>query len=83
VPKKGKQQNWITWSDSQTKFLEEWKEQDYDPRKRPWFTGVMTAPENVVYWTAPYMFASTQEPGITAAIRWSDKASGKQWGGGL
>jgi two-component system sensor histidine kinase/response regulator len=79
VPKKGKQQNWITWSDSQTKFLEEWKEQDYDPRKRPWFTGVMTAPENVVYWTAPYMFASTQEPGITAAIRWSDKASGKQW----
>jgi PAS domain S-box-containing protein len=78
VPKKGMQQNWMTWSDSRTKVLDEWKEQDYDPRKRPWFSGVMTVPENVVYWTAPYLFASTQEPGITAAIRWADKASGKQ-----
>ena len=78
VPKKGKKQNWLTWSDSRTKVLDEWKDQDYDPRKRPWYTGVMTVPENVVYWTAPYQFASTQDPGITAAIRWTDKATGRQ-----
>ena len=79
VPKDGTKQHWLAWKGDQTQVADEWKEQDYDPRKRPWFTGVMQAPENVVHWTAPYLFASTQEPGITAAVRWADKSSGKQW----
>ena len=79
VPRKGAQQRWLAWKDAQTPLGEEWKKQDYDPRKRPWYTGVMSAPENRVFWTAPYIFQSTQEPGITAALRWTDKASGRQW----
>jgi PAS domain S-box-containing protein len=79
VPKKGKQQNWIVWEDARRRLSEEWKEQDYDPRKRPWFTGALSAPENKVFWTAPYMFQTTQEPGITASLRWTDKATGTQW----
>ncbi|MFZ2329672.1 MAG: response regulator, partial [Rhodoferax sp.] len=79
VPKSGKQQHWLAWKDARTRIGEEWKEQDYDPRKRPWFTGVMTAPENTVYWTAPYLFQTTQEPGITAAVRWTDAGNGRQW----
>jgi len=79
VPRKGKQQNWLVWEDARRRISEEWKEQDYDPRKRPWFTGALSAPENKVFWTAPYMFQTTQEPGITAALRWTDKATGRQW----
>ena len=55
VPTKGKQQRWLSWKDAQTSLADEWKEQNYDPRKRPWFTGVMGAPENVVFWTPPYV----------------------------
>ncbi len=78
VPLKGKQQHWLYWRDANSASTNEWKEQDYDPRKRPWFQGVMGAPENQVYWTEPYMFQTTQEPGITAAVRWKDGASGHQ-----
>ena len=79
VPRKGKQQNWLVWEDARRRISQEWKEQDYDPRKRPWFTGALAAPENTVFWTAPYMFQTTQEPGITAALRWRDKTTGTQW----
>jgi two-component system sensor histidine kinase/response regulator len=79
VPKKGKQQHWLTWKDAQTRTGEEWKEQDYDPRKRPWFAGALATPENQIHWTAPYIFQSTKDPGITAAVRWTDKKSGQQF----
>ncbi len=79
VPRKGQKQNWLVWENARQRISEEWKDQDYDPRKRPWFTGAMSAPENKVFWTAPYMFQTTQEPGITAALRWTDKSSGRQW----
>jgi len=79
VPRKGTQQNWLLWKDAATRVSEEWKAQDYDPRKRPWFTGAMGVPENQVYWTEPYLFQTTQEPGITAAVRWTDAATGRKW----
>ena len=78
VPKQGKQQHWLIWKDAITRQSEEWKEQDYDPRKRPWFTGAVATPENQIHWTAPYVFQSTKDPGITASIRWTDKRTGKQ-----
>ena len=78
VELKGRQQHWLTWKDGRTLVSEEWKDQDYDPRKRPWYAAVMAAPENVVHWTAPYMFATTQEPGITAAVRWTDANTGQK-----
>ena len=78
VPKQGKQQHWLIWKDALTRSGDEWKEQDYDPRKRPWFTGAVATPENQIHWTAPYVFQSTKDPGITASIRWIDKKTGKQ-----
>ena len=79
VPKKEKQQHWLLWKDAQTKVSEEWKEQDYDPRKRPWFSGALATPENQIHWTAPYVFQSTKDPGITASLRWTDKKTGQQF----
>ena len=44
---------------------------DYDPRKRPWFQGAMAKDlGDRVHWTQPYRFFTTQEPGITASVRW-------------
>ncbi len=78
VPKKGKQQHWLLWHEDRSAKGDEWKEQDYDPRKRPWFSGAMATPESQVYWTAPYIFQSTKDPGITASLRWTDKKTGRQ-----
>jgi two-component system sensor histidine kinase/response regulator len=77
VPQRGKQQHWLVWQDVRKPASDEWKEQDYDPRKRPWFVGAMATPENQIHWTAPYVFQTTGDPGITAAIRWIDPTSGE------
>jgi len=79
VAGQGKRQHWLLWKDARTSNGEEWKEQDYDPRKRPWFSGALATPENKIHWTAPYVFQSTQDPGITASIRWTDKKTGQQF----
>ena len=78
IPRKGQAQQWLSWKDATTRTGEETKPQDYDPRRRPWFSGAMATPEHQVHWTAPYVFQSTQEPGITASVRWQDKA-GVSW----
>ncbi len=48
---------------------------DYDPRKRPWFIGAIERAnqsgsyvDTPVFWTEPYTFFTTGEPGITASI---------------
>ncbi len=41
---------------------------DYDPRIRPWFTGAVEAGAGEVYWTEPYTFFTTGQPGITASV---------------
>ena len=52
---------------SQTDYRET---RNYDPRRRPWFTGAMTAAEGgQVHWTQPYTFLSTVDPGVTASRR--------------
>jgi len=79
VPKQGKQQRWLSWKGANSLSSEEWKEQDYDPRKRPWFSGAMATPENRIHWTEPYIFQSTKDPGITASVRWKDQKSGRQF----
>ncbi len=40
---------------------------DFDPRGRGWYQGALKT--DGVYWSAPYIFYTTQAPGITAAIR--------------
>jgi adenylate cyclase len=42
----------------------------YDPRTRPWYIGALNT--SGVYWTDPYIFFTTQIPGITAAIAYRD-----------
>lgn len=77
VPKTGTRQHWLIWADARTRSGEEWKEQDYDPRKRPWFSGALSTPEKQIHWTAPYVFQTTKDPGITASVRWKDDKTGK------
>jgi class 3 adenylate cyclase len=45
----------------------------YDPRSRPWFQLALdNPPDSVISWTDPYIFFTTEQPGITASIRWQD-----------
>ncbi len=48
----------------------EWREIDYDPRRRAWFTGLDGLADGVVSWTDPYLFFTTGELGITASGAW-------------
>jgi serine phosphatase RsbU (regulator of sigma subunit) len=66
---------WKEWSDSapEPSFREE--RLDYDPRARPWFAGAVdrlgpptTDEPTEIYWTEPYTFFTTREPGITASM---------------
>jgi PAS domain S-box-containing protein len=69
----GSQTYWITWSKDREIESVEMRERNYDARERPWFKGAMALPDdNSVYWTEPYIFFTTKEPGITAAMRWTD-----------
>ncbi|CAA6606397.1 Hybrid sensory kinase (modular protein) [Rhodospirillaceae bacterium LM-1] len=78
VETQGKRHQWLTWSDLNTVTKDEWKEADFDPRKRPWFQGAMAlSAETDVFWTEPYVFFDTNEPGITASMRFKDTLSGK------
>jgi class 3 adenylate cyclase len=42
----------------------------YDPRTRNWYQGALKT--NDVFWTSVYVFFTRREPGITAAIRYSE-----------
>ena len=42
------------------------KDDAYDPRTRPWYTLAVAHPDTTV-WTAPYVFATTGQPGVTVA----------------
>ncbi|MEL7116560.1 MAG: cache domain-containing protein [Pseudomonadota bacterium] len=41
-------------------------EDAFDPRTRPWYTEAVA--EDAAVWTNPYIFFSSQEPGITVAV---------------
>lgn len=48
-----------------------WKEDKlYDPRTRPWFQGALENETHEIFWTAPYTFFTTKDPGITASVKW-------------
>ncbi len=53
-------------------LVRSWTEEvDYDPRDRPWYGPPAAAdPEDeTVFWTEPYTFFATRDPGITASAR--------------
>ncbi|HEX5805445.1 MAG TPA: response regulator [Macromonas sp.] len=67
----GRQTFWLTWGEDHQLEKVEMRELDYDTRKRPWFQGAMAlASTDAIHWTDPYIFFTTKEPGITAAMRW-------------
>ncbi|MCG8618465.1 MAG: ATP-binding protein [Desulfobacterales bacterium] len=57
----------FTWRDKNKQVLAEKTDfQDtYDPRKRPWY--IKATREKSIIWTDPYIFFSSQKPGITSA----------------
>lgn len=68
------------WTDPRDEPTVTWRELNYDPRTRPWHQGAMRELPSPVtpgaspglYWTAPYTFFTTRQPGITAATRFID-----------
>jgi serine phosphatase RsbU (regulator of sigma subunit) len=64
----GTRVKWTEWTDGE-RTADEWREIDYDPRTRPWFEGALKHGEDEarIFWTEPYRFFTTQQPGITAA----------------
>ena len=55
----------LTWTDGALDPLrsELDSEDTYDPRQRPWYVPIDGGAD--WFWTAPYVFASSQQPGIT------------------
>ncbi len=76
---KGKKITRFLWRDKEKNLLAEKIDfQDtYDPRKRPWYKKAVK--EKSIIWTDPYVFFSSQKPGITSAGPLYDK-SGKLQG---
>lgn len=67
----GRKTYWITWSAQQEVEHVEMRELDYDARTRPWFKDAMALPDSrSIAWTAPYIFYTTHDAGLTAAMRW-------------
>ncbi len=62
-----------TWSENGGPLTEEIRPSAYDARVRPWFLGARKMPESQdIYWTEPYTFISTNTPGMSAVVRWTD-----------
>lgn len=72
------------WQDYDGEISTEWRESDYDPRQRPWYQSAVTYAQqhpdarDWVRWTEPYVFFTSQEPGITVVTTFRDPA-GKQF----
>lgn len=72
----------LQWANPREEPSVIWRDLNYDPRTRPWYQGAMhelPAPANAgmspgLYWTAPYTFFTTRQPGITGATRFINPA---------
>ncbi len=76
----GDRTRWLEWTDADPTPKVSWKTLDYDPRQRPWFKGALqqrklqerssgsARSDTRVFWTRPYTFYTTQQPGLTASI---------------
>ena len=63
----GERKTTMTWTTAENNVLQSdlMPLDKYDPRKRPWFIDALMA--NDVIWTEPYIFFTSQKPGITTA----------------
>ncbi len=64
---------WQLWS-ANNHLLKQWREKiDYRSQERPWYQlGIKAATDTQVSWTKPYIFYSTNEPGLTGVTRWKN-----------
>jgi hypothetical protein len=68
--------------DDEGRIQRAWQEpRPYDPRERPWYQRAVQTPGEM-RWTNPYIFYTTREPGITAAMGWRDD-QGTPWAVGF
>ena len=68
--------DWRRWRDGV--MLEEWRrETEVSPTQRPWFVGAMGHEPGARYWTEPYEFLTTSQPGISISTR-SETAAGSR-----
>ncbi len=62
---------WWEWAEDETRRTASEEPLDYDPRERPWYVGAVEGRQGAgqpwLYWTEPYTFFTTQDPGITAS----------------
>jgi two-component system, cell cycle sensor histidine kinase and response regulator CckA len=63
----GQRETRLTWRDAAFALVgEQGDPQDtYDPRQRPWY--IKSLREKAIVWTDPYIFFTSQKPGITIA----------------
>ena len=67
IPGRGESQHYVEWHPDGTRE-DRWERAAYDPRQRPWFIGALKSPgDRPVYWTEPYTFFTTHDPGITVS----------------
>ncbi len=70
VARWGSQRQWLAEHVGDSAPQPRWVEQQYDPRQRPWYLGALALPsDGTVFWSAPYTFFTTGDPGITASMR--------------
>ena len=51
--------------------VEEWTRQmDVSPLGRPWYKGALNRDPGFHFWTDPYAFLTTKEPGVSVSSRW-------------
>jgi len=63
----GTQTLWFTVGSDGVPHGPEWREVDYDPTERPWYTQLVDIPDGHVGWTEPYVFFTTGDLGVTAS----------------
>ena len=51
-------------------FHEDWQDDSYDPRLRPWFDGAMMFGK--LFWTNVYVFYTSKTPGVTTSVPLKD-----------
>jgi serine phosphatase RsbU (regulator of sigma subunit) len=81
----------LRWPEDGHEPSTEWREVNYDPRLRPWFSGTLlthptlpaaTADAATISWTEPYTFFTNNTPGMTATTHYRDP-QGNQYVVGL
>ncbi|MEQ9334926.1 ATP-binding protein [Thalassobaculum sp.] len=65
--------------DAELQLVETWSDPDdhFDPRVRPWFSAAVEA--DAAMWTAPYVFYTARETGVSAAVAIMTEDR-RQWG---